>query len=93
MIYGIYSIRDHLTGFMQPVVESSDPAALRNFAMAVNRFPKEAGASLMSWRPADYDFFRLGDFDTESGLITSYPSPKLLASGLSVKEVNSDVPN
>ncbi len=91
MIYGIYSIRDHLTGYMQPVIETSDPAALRNFAMAINRFPREKGASLMSWRPSDYDFFRLGDFDTETGMISAYPSPKLIASGLSVKEADNDV--
>ena len=43
MIFGIYSIRDHLTGFMTPVIEQTDAAALRNFSLAINRYPKEQG--------------------------------------------------
>lgn len=84
MIYGVYAIRDHLTGFLQPVVEQSDPVALRNFANTINRYPKEQGKTLMSWRPGDFDFFRIGHFNTDTGELLPEQPPQLIASGLSV---------
>lgn len=90
MTLGIYSIRDHLTGFMTPVIEQNDAAALRNFQLAIERYPHEQGRSVMSFRPSDFDFFRIGDFHTETGLIDPLVPPQLIASGLSVKPVKED---
>lgn len=91
MIFGIYSIRDHLTGFMTPVIEQTDAAALRNFSLAINRYPKEQGRSLYSWRPSDFDFFKLGEFNSETGELVPAVPPVLVSSGLSVKEGEDDV--
>lgn len=84
MILGIYSIRDSLSGFMTPVVEQNDAIALRNFAMACQQYPGSSGASLMRWKPDDFSFFKLGEFDTDSGIITPFSAPEFVASGLSV---------
>lgn len=84
MKLSIYCIRDSLTGFMSPVIEQNDAVAMRNFAMACDRFPHEQGASLMKWRPQDYSFFCLGEFDSDSGKITPLDVPRFIASGDSV---------
>lgn len=84
MIFGVYSIRDHLSGFQTPVIEQNDAIAMRNFAMAVDSYPRERGASLMTWRPSDFDFFRIGTFDSETGRLEPVSPPDLIASGLSV---------
>nr|CDL65857.1 unnamed protein product [uncultured bacterium] len=84
MTYNVYSIRDHLTGFLQPVVEQSDPVALRNFSLTINRYPKEQGHTLTTWRPSDFDFFRIGTFNTDTGELVAEQPPMLIASGLSV---------
>lgn len=94
MIFGVYSIRDHLSGFQTPVIEQNDAIAMRNFAMAVDQYPRQAGKTLMSWRPSDFDFFKIGVFDSELGRIESIYPPELVASGLSVlsmKETNDEV--
>lgn len=94
MIFGVYSIRDHLSGFQTPVIEQNDALALRNFQMAIDQYPRERGATLMSWRPSDFDFFKIGEFDSSSGRISPLVPPELISSGLSIsnsKEAPSDV--
>ena len=73
MKFGLYCIKDAKTGFMTPVVEQNDAAALRNFSHAVNQ-PE----SLMHDCPNDFSFFKLADFDTDAGIL-SIPSPILVA--------------
>lgn len=87
MILGIYSIRDSLSGFMTPVVEQNDAIALRNFTMACQQYPSDPGVSLMKWKPDDFTFFKLGEFDSESGIISPLSAPEYIASGLSVSGV------
>lgn len=84
MIFGIYSVRDSLSGFMTPVIEQNDAIALRNFSMACQLYPDASGHSLMKWKPDDFSFFKLGEFDSDSGVITPYSVPEFVASGLSV---------
>lgn len=84
MIFGIYSIRDHLSGFMTPVIEQNDAIALRNFTMACQAYPEDSSRSLMKWKPDDFTFFKIGEFDSDSGVITPYSAPEFIASGLSV---------
>lgn len=85
MTFGMYSIRDSLTGFMTPVLEQNDAAALRNFQMACDTYPKDSGKSLMRWKPADFSLFKIGYFDSDSGLLTSITPPAYIAGGLSVR--------
>lgn len=92
MIFGVYSIRDHLSGFQTPVIEQNDALALRNFQMAIDQYPRDRGATLMSWRPSDFDFFKIGEFNSETGRISPLVPPELISSGLSIsrKECSSD---
>ena len=54
MKFGLYSIKDAKTGFMTPVLEQGDPAALRNFAHAVNQ-----PDSIMHDCPNDFSLFKV----------------------------------
>lgn len=68
MILRMYSIRDRLTGFMTPVLEQSDPAAMRNFRMACD--VRKRDTSLMSYSPSDFEFYHIADFDSSSGVLS-----------------------
>lgn len=67
MILNMYSIKDAKTGFMTPVLEQNDAAALRNFAHAVNQ-----PDSIMHDCPNDFALFLVAKFDTDRGMIFSY---------------------
>lgn len=73
MKFGMYCIKDAKTGFMTPVVEQNDAAALRNFSHAVNQ-----PDSLMHDCPNDFSFFKVAEFDTDKGVFPIL-SPKLVA--------------
>ena len=73
MKFGLYCIKDAKTGFMTPVVEQNDAAALRNFSHAVNQ-PE----SIMHDSPNDFALFKVSDFDTDAGIL-AIPSPILVA--------------
>lgn len=62
MRYGIYAIRDAKTAFMQCTVDFNDAAAIRNFEHAVQQ-----ENSLMATHPGDYDLYKLGEYDNETG--------------------------
>ncbi|UPW41033.1 nonstructural protein [Sigmofec virus UA08Rod_5707] len=82
MIFQIYSVRDALSGFMTPVIEQNDAIAMRNFALACDR--SRSSNSLMVFRPRDFSFYRIGTFDSDSGLIVPVTPPDLVCDGLSV---------
>lgn len=79
MKYPIYSMRDSKVGFGTPFVETSDVTAQRGFAFAINN--KDG---IMGFSPSDFDLYRLGWFDTESGQIGSEDVPFFIVSGSSV---------
>lgn len=79
MILGIYSIRDNLTGFLTPVVEQNDAAARRNFEHAIMN-PQ----SLMHSHVSDYDLYKLGYFDTETGVLEQAEPIEMVVAGGSV---------
>lgn len=64
MKLGIYAIRDAKTSFMSCTVDYNDESAKRNFAHAVMQ-----ESSLMATHPGDYDLYKLGEYDNESGEI------------------------
>ncbi|UPW41468.1 nonstructural protein [Dipodfec virus UA23Rod_1217] len=82
MKLSMYSVKDHLTGFMSPVLEQNDAVAMRNFAMAcdISRSDK----SLMSWKPSDYSLYRIADFDSDTGALTPLIPPVLVCNGDSI---------
>jgi hypothetical protein len=64
----MYAVRDHKTAqFANPMFVVTDGHAIRSFADAVNQDDKE---NLLHRHPADFALFTLGDYDTETGIIT-----------------------
>lgn len=83
MIYGIYSINDHKAGFIGLNLDQNDQTASRNFAHAVMQT-----GTLYNTHAEDYELFKIGTFDTETGTISVLPVKELIAEGYSFKEVN-----
>lgn len=79
MILGIYSINDRLVGFLQPVTDSNDAAAIRNFENVVL-----TPGTLYDHAPEDFSLFRVASFDSETGLVTPLSQPDLLVTGQQV---------
>lgn len=79
MKYPVYCIRDQKVGFQpQLLVEQSDASAIRGFSYAVNSHD-----GLMNYSPTDFDLFRIGEFDTETGEFISI-MPNNICSGISI---------
>lgn len=77
MIYRIYTVRDtKAAAFAPPFFLHRDEVALRTFsdALADPQHP-------MSAHPGDYQLFRLGTFDDETGELTGEQSPVFLING------------
>lgn len=66
MIFNIYAIKDLKTGFLPPTVEYNDNAAIRGFEHGCKQVN-----SLFYTHPGDYQFWKLGSYDTESGELFS----------------------
>lgn len=80
MKYPIYAVRDIHVGFNAPMTDINDQVAIRNFTYAINN----PGNEVMNFAPKDYDLYRLGEFDTESGHIVVENVPVLIVTGSSV---------
>lgn len=83
MLYYVYSVRDRLDGFGRPFVHPSDALAKRDFAAAVHG---DRVSSALAFSPADFDLYRLGKFDTDSGLITMDDLPEFICKGSDMVE-------
>lgn len=81
MKVGVYAIRDAFTGFLTPTYDLNDQSAKRNFAYAI----KEKNSLLYS-NAQDYDLYKIGLFDQDTGFITPLDHHELICTGLSVKE-------
>lgn len=86
MNFGVYAIRDVKSGFMSPTVEVNNEVAIRNFVYAV--LHNEMFDSFAS----DYSFYRIGDFDTDTGTLKPYTPPVFLLEARAAvrKEVKGD---
>lgn len=80
MKYPIYAVRDIHVGFNQPMTDLNDNCAIRNFTYAINN-PQNG---VMNFSPKDYDLYKIGEFDTDTGLIDHEPVPVLIVTGQSV---------
>lgn len=63
MKYGLYSIKDAKTGFLTPVLEQGDPAALRNFSAAVSQ-----PDCILHQYPNDFALYKVANWDTDTGV-------------------------
>lgn len=83
MIYGLYAMRDVKTGFMSPVIEANDEAAVRNFTHTVRQ-----SEGILYTFSQDFSLYRLGDFDSDTGRIAPLIPIVQVADGAAVvKEV------
>ena len=78
MMLGLYSIRDIHTGYLSITTDINDNSALRNFEHAL-----EQQNTLYYTHPSDYDLYRVGTYDTETGEIIA--EMILLTTGRSFK--------
>ncbi len=80
MNYSIYCVRDNKTSFMTPTIDQNDGSAMRNFAYAV-----EHTDGILSASRQDFDLYKLGSFNSDTGRITPLTVPELIMSGASVR--------
>ncbi|UPW41010.1 nonstructural protein [Sigmofec virus UA08Rod_5764] len=69
-------MRDVKTGFMTPTVDINDQSAVRNFYHAVGN----SEGVLYSFSQ-DFSLYKIGEMDSDSGLITPVVPPTYLAAG------------
>lgn len=74
-------MRDQLTGFMNPFVSTNEKVAERDFKIIIND-----DAQSLHYNPQHFDLYKLGYFDTDSGVLEPI-EPTILVTGVSVKEV------
>lgn len=65
MKYGMYAIKDRKSGFLQPMADLNDACAMRNFQNATMDHK-----STFYTHGSDFELYRIGEYDTESGIIT-----------------------
>lgn len=65
----IYSVKDHKFLFGDVFQSPDDSTAVRYFGMIVNN--TRVGNNLMNYAPQDFDLFRVGSFDSETGQVDS----------------------
>lgn len=68
MKYGVYAIRDNLTGFLEPTISVNDMVATRAFEQACAN-----ERSALGFRPSDFSLYKIAMYDTETGFIESIP--------------------
>lgn len=71
-MYGLYSIRDVKSSYMQVLTDHNDATAIRGFKQAVM-----VPDSLMALHPTDFALYRVGQFDADTGEIIAC-TPELL---------------
>lgn len=74
MKFGLYSINDSKTGFLQPRMDMNDASAMRSFGVDCKDL------KVMNLNPADFDLYKIGVFDSDSGLIEPCIPPVFIAS-------------
>ena len=79
MIFGVYAIRDVRTGFLSPTVEVNDAVAIRNFSHGVMR----SDTTLHTFA-GEYDFYKIGTYDSESGKLEPISPVEFLCAASSV---------
>lgn len=85
MKYPVFTIKDQCTWFWQPFVADTEAAARREFGNMICN-----GSGAASFRPGDFDLYRIGEFDSEEGTIVGETSPKWLVNGQAFKVIEND---
>lgn len=74
MIVSMFSVRDLQSGFNQPWIDKNDECAIRGFSYSMK------SNDIMGFRPSDFQLFKVGTFDMETGAVDSC-LPKLIVKG------------
>ncbi len=83
----LFTIHDSKAeAFIQPFFSPATGAAIRSFERAVNDDSTD-----FSRYPSDYTLFEIGEFDTQTGRISTLPT--LLNLGLAATFKEADTPN
>lgn len=64
MIKGLYCVRDYKVGYTAVITDENDSVARRALKMALSP------DTLMYNNPKDFALFKVGEFDTDTGIIT-----------------------
>lgn len=71
MIQGLYAIKDELSGYASPITIKNDELAMRWFTTQVN------SNEMMKESAKDFSLWKIGEFNTESGLVVGEPLNEL----------------
>lgn len=82
MKYKIYSIKDTKIGFMNPFISHNDGTALRDFTNGAN----DQGRNAINTNPEDKELWRIGEFDDQTGAITSDIQYMVKANDIMIKK-------
>lgn len=85
MKYGLYVVRDNQGDYQRPAIYLKEALAVRDFKFWMN-----GEESIQKFNPGDFDFYYVGDFDSDTGELL--PSkPKLIIHGSEVINVQNEV--
>lgn len=88
MIYPVYALRDAAAhAFLAPTLNSSDEAARRDLAHAV----ASDTTGMIGFKPQDFDLYRIGLYDSESGLLTPLSPVELVVNAAALVGDNHGV--
>lgn len=85
MILGVYAMQDARVGFLTPTVESNDAVAMRNFEHGLL-----ASQSVLRTHAADFSLYKIGTYDSDTGLLSPLVPPAQVISGLSIVQANKE---
>ena len=80
----MYAIKDTKAGFLSPMIDSNDMTAARNFEYACKN------NDVMAFCPSDFELYRLGEFDDESGKMIALDAPEFICNGIKFRKVEKD---
>lgn len=79
---GIFCVKDSKVGFATPFVFPSDAVAIRSFAISVAQAEAHSEIGLY---PQDFEFYKIGYFDTDTGIIEPFASPEFVRRAADVR--------
>lgn len=78
MVNPVFCIRDRKGSFWSPRIEQNEGSARRSFAMLVN---DSSPSNPVSFAPHDFELYRIGDFDNDTGNFVSMEKKEFICSG------------
>lgn len=81
MKLNVYVMKDNKVGFMQPTFDQTDAIAIRNFKYAITN------NDFLNVNSSDFDLYKIGIYDSDSGIIDALSTPEFICSGFVPTEV------